>query len=58
MVDFSALSRLRLGIHFHETPGRSPPQYHIYCTILIDLTWGVTCDQINEILTMCNVGVT
>ena len=29
-----------------------------YCTISIDLAWGETCDQMDEILTTSNVGVT
>ena len=29
-----------------------------YCTISIDSTWGVTCDQMDEILATSNVGVT
>ena len=29
-----------------------------YCTISIDSAWGVTCDQMDEILTTSNVGVT
>ena len=30
----------------------------VYCTISIDSAWGVTCDQVDEILTLSNVGVT
>ena len=30
----------------------------LYCTISIDSAWGVTCDQMDEILTTSNVGVT
>ena len=29
-----------------------------YCTILIDSAWGVTCDQMDEISTTSNAGVT
>ena len=29
-----------------------------YCTISIDSAWGVTCDQMDEILTTSNLGVT
>ena len=29
-----------------------------YCTISIDSAWGVTCDQMDEIPTTSNVGVT
>ena len=29
-----------------------------YCTISIDSAWGVTCDQMDDILTTSNVGVT
>ena len=32
--------------------------YRDYCTILIDSAWGVTCDQMDEILTTSNAGVT
>ena len=30
----------------------------LYCTISIDSAWGVTCDQMDDILTTSNVGVT
>ena len=33
-------------------------QVDYYCTISIDLAWGVTCDQMDEISTMSNAGVT
>ena len=29
-----------------------------YCTISIDSAWGVNCDQMDDNLTMSNVGVT
>ena len=34
------------------------PTLCIYCTISIDSAWGVTCDQMDEISTTSNAGVT
>ena len=52
------MSKILATIHKKHIRVDFDPKNFRYCTISIDLAWGVTCDQMDEISAMSNAGVT